>query len=96
MALFEAISEQDLSVRQVEEMVKTLNEKEPDEVALPSAPKAKKIIELQGEYKKIAGDLKSKFNKSVEFKRLSTGKGKIIIPFKSDEELTKVLSLLGM
>lgn len=96
LALFEAISEQDLSVRQVEEMVKTLNEKEPDEVALPSAPKAKKIIELQGEYKKIAGDLKSKFNKSVEFKRLSTGKGKIIIPFKSDEELTKVLSLLGM
>jgi ParB family chromosome partitioning protein len=96
IALFEAISEQDLSVRQVEEMVKSLNEKEPEEIISSAIPKAKKIAELSGEYKKIAQELKSKFNKSAEFKRLSSGKGKIVIPFNSDEDLVKLLGMLGM
>ncbi len=96
LALFEAISEQDLSVRQVEEMVKSLNEKDPEEPVSPSSPKAKKIIELSGEHKKIAQELKSKFSKHAEFKRLSSGKGKIMIPFNSDEELRKLLGMLGM
>ncbi|MBL0048010.1 MAG: ParB/RepB/Spo0J family partition protein [Bacteroidetes bacterium] len=96
IALFEAISEQDLSVRQVEEMVKSLNEKEPDEVIATSVPKAKKLIELSGEHKKIASELKSKFSKSAEFKRLPNGKGKIVIPFNSDEDLNKLLSMLGV
>ncbi len=96
LALFEAISEQDLSVRQVEEMVKSLNEKEPDEVLVNIAPKAKKLIELSGEHKKIAGELKSKFSKRTELKRLPSGKGKIIIPFNSDEDLNKLLGMLGI
>lgn len=96
IALFEAISEQDLSVRQVEEMVKSLNEKEPDEVIATSIPKAKKLIELSGEHKKIASELKNKFSKSAEFKRLPNGKGKIVIPFNSDEDLNKLLSMLGV
>ncbi len=96
IALFEAISEQDLSVRQVEEMVKSLNEKEPDEAIATSIPKAKKLIELSGEHKKIASELKNKFSKSAEFKRLPNGKGKIVIPFNSDEDLNKLLSMLGV
>lgn len=96
IALFEAISEQDLSVRQVEEMVKSLNEKEPDEAIATSIPKAKKLIELSGENKKIASELKNKFSKSAEFKRLPNGKGKIVIPFNSDEDLNKLLSMLGV
>mgnify|MGYP003594558271 CR=1 FL=1 len=96
LALFEAISEQDLSVRQVEEMVKSLNEKEPEEVIPSAVPKAKKLIELSGEYKKIAAELKNKFSKSAEFKRLPSGKGKIVIPFKSDEDLNKLLAQLGL
>lgn len=96
LALFEAISEQDLSVRQVEEMVKSLNEKEPEDIELPVAPKAKKLIELTAEHKKLAQELKHKFHKKAEFKRLPSGKGKIIIPFNSDEDLAKLRSTLGL
>ena len=96
LALFEAISEQDLSVRQVEEMVKKLNENEKEEVNISKVKKGKKLIELSSEYKKIAGELKNKFSNKAEFKRRPNGKGKIIIPFASDEDLNKLRGILGI
>ena len=96
MAIFESIIEQDLSVRQVEEMVKSIHEKEPDAAPVSTSTKAKKTIELSGEYKKLAQTLKSKLSPKAEFTRQSNGKGKIVIPFNSDEDLQKIIKMLGV
>lgn len=87
--IFEQILKYDFSVRKVEEIVRELANPKPGE----EARKMVKKNEL-GDYIELQQHLSRRFHARVELKRNESGKGKIVIAFKSDEELEKIVSIL--
>ena len=88
--IFEQILKYDFSVRKVEEIVRELaNPKTEGEERTLS----RKKTEI-GDYIALQKHLAQRFNTKVELKRNETGKGKIVISFKSDDELEKIIGLL--
>jgi ParB family transcriptional regulator, chromosome partitioning protein len=90
--IYEQILEYDFSVRKVEEVVRELtteSEKTPE----PEEPKKEKV-EIPEEYKKLKQQLSGFFKTNIQFSRADDGKGKIVIPFRSDEELEKIIAIL--
>lgn len=86
--IFNQTVKNDLSVRKVEEMVRELAQGE------DSKKKEKKKEELPAEYEQLRQQLSNFFKTNIQFARGSNGKGKIVIPFRSDEELEKIISEL--
>ena len=93
--IFEQILKYDFSVRKVEEIVRELSnpQSEPEVVPEPVAEKPKKTNEI-GDYIELQKHLSRCFDTKVELKRNENGKGKIVIAFRSDEELEKIIELL--
>ena len=83
------IIDEGLSVRRTEEMIRNLNEK------TQSTRTRNNKKQLPEEYKQLKEHLTYQFNTNVDFKRNDNGRGKIIIPFKSDEDLERIMSLLN-
>lgn len=88
--IFEQILKYDFSVRKVEEIVRELANPKPEgeEGTLP-----RKKTEI-GDYIALQKHLAERFNTKVELKRNEAGRGKIVISFKSDDELEKIIGLL--
>jgi ParB family chromosome partitioning protein len=83
----------DLSVRDVEDLVRGVK----SEITKPASEKTKKETdkaELTFEQKQIMEDLRAVFNTKVMINRDPKGKGKIVIPFRSDNDLKRILDLL--
>ncbi|HEX2934199.1 MAG TPA: ParB/RepB/Spo0J family partition protein [Bacteroidales bacterium] len=91
--IFNQIVEDDLSVRQVEELVRQLNEPQPEIVQVPKNGKPVKET-LPAEFDSYKSQLRSIFNSKVELKRDNKGTGKIVIPFNTDSELIQIMSLV--
>ncbi len=85
LSLYNKILEQELSVRKVEELVRNLNT--PKEEVIPNKE------EPQKDYESLKKDLVSFFNSKIDFKRNNNGSGKIVIPFKSDEDLERIIAI---
>ncbi len=89
LAIFALALEQDLSVRQIEDLAR--GEK------IKLTPKVTKVDKpLTMEDKAIDKKLESIFNKSYNFKRSANGKGKITLSFNNDTELSHILSFFGI
>lgn len=88
LTIFQRIILENLSVRDVENIVKNFNE-QPEK----ASQVAKKIASLPEEYAQLQNHLSKHFNSGVEFKRNKKGEGRIIISFKSDEELERILGI---
>lgn len=86
--IYYKILEEELSVRKVEELVKQLKEKGRGPAEKP------KIKALDEEYNELKTKLTDFFNTKIDFKRSDNGSGKIIIPFKSDKDLEKIMATL--
>ena len=90
--IFEQILKYDFSVRKVEEIVREIANPKPEAVEdEPVKPKKKNEI---GDYIELQQHLSRRFETKVELKRNAAGKGKIVIAFKSDAELEKIIGLL--
>lgn len=86
--LHQEIIDKGLSVRKVEEMVRSLN-------SMPLKPvSGKQPAAASFEYQKLQKDLASRFASKVKLKVGQNGKGAIEIPFVSDEDLSRILELL--
>jgi len=89
LALFALILEQDLSVREVEELAKGAK--------LNYKPKVKReTTPLSIEEKLILGQLKERFDRFVEYKKNAKGGGKIILNFSNEDDLNIILKKLGI
>ncbi len=89
LAIFALAIEQDLSVRQVEDLAR--GEK------LKFSPKTTRIEKpLTIEDKTIAKQLEAIFNKSYQFKRNTKGGGNLTLSFSNDEELKHIISFFGI
>ena len=93
LALYEQIVEQGLSVRNVEEMVRQLAEGgQPEAIATPEKTARKPMF--PEEFQLLKDHLCRFFNTKVQLSCNEKGKGRITIPFSSEEELEKLIGLL--
>jgi ParB family chromosome partitioning protein len=83
--VFSKILSQDLSVRQVESLAK----KSKDIGISQETPE-----EIRSDYEDLREHLSHYFGATIEFKRSNKGTGRIVIPFKSDEDLQRIVSIL--
>ncbi|MCF0191751.1 MAG: ParB/RepB/Spo0J family partition protein [Marinilabiliaceae bacterium] len=94
--LYKQTLENGYSVRRIEELVREYKEenagKSEDETPTRAA-KARKPS-LSAEYIPLKNQLATFFSADVRLERSDTGKGKITIPFTSDEELERIMALL--
>ncbi len=89
LAIFALALEQELSVRQIEELAR--GEK------LKVTPKVSRVERpLTTEDKTIAKELDKIFNKSYSFKRNSKGGGNLNLSFSNESELQHILSFFGI
>lgn len=97
LEIFEQIKSYDLSVRKVEALVQDLLAGVSVEITdggeVSNIKPIKKRSEL-GVYTALQDKLRSYFNQKVTLVRNDNGRGKIVLPFKSDEELEKIIALL--
>jgi len=84
--VFSKILSQDLSVRQVESLAK----KSKDTEVSNETP----VEEIRSDYEDLREHLSHYFGATIEFIRSNKGSGRIVIPFKSDEDLQRVVSIL--
>jgi ParB family chromosome partitioning protein len=81
------IIDEALSVRKTEEMIRDINN--------PQAAGKKVNNKLPEEFEQVKKHLTEHFSSKVDLKRTTKGNGKIVIPFKSDEDLERIMELLG-
>lgn len=87
LLLLKKILDKDLSVRKVEDIVRKLDDNASDKK--PPTPSS-----LPEKYENSKEFINTKFNTKIELVRSNKGPGKIVIRFKSDEELDKIISVL--
>jgi ParB family chromosome partitioning protein len=86
--VFEEIVKGNLSVREVESLVKDIQQKS------GKVKKKKEITPQAFTIQKISNDLTGRFGSRIEIKQQKNGKGKLSIPFNSDADLERIYNLL--
>lgn len=86
LKLFYRIIDKDLSVRKVEEMVRDLKNKDNKKEISPKPT-------LAVEYEQLRTQLSEYFKTKIQFSKDNNGAGKIVIPFKTDEELEHIIDI---
>jgi len=89
LAIFALALEQDLSVRQIEELARGEKIK-----VTPKVSRVEKPLTIED--KVITKHLDKLFNKSYKFKRNSKGGGNITLNFSNDTELQNIVSFFGI
>lgn len=90
--VFKEILTKDLSVRKVEDLVRSLQGSKKEQSS--SSSNNTKSLRNNFEYQKIQDDLSSKFGNKVLIKADEKGKGSINIPFLSTDDLNRILEML--
>ena len=86
MEVFSKILSQDLSVRNVESLAK--------KARTTGEAKSPVVDNIRSDYEDLREHLSHYFGANIEFKRSNKGSGHIVIPFKSDEDLQRIVSVL--
>ena len=86
--IFDQMIKKNLSVRQVEELVRNI-EKGP-------SGKPLKTVTDNPKNKRYTYQLSTHFGTDVELKQFANKKGKIVIPFSSDNDLNRILDVLDL
>ena len=93
LMVYEQIVEYDFSVRKTEEIIRALNE-EPETAADLQKPVVKpKRLKTPGDYEPLKKHLSDFFRSKVAFNMNEKGVGKITIPFRSSEDLERIIQL---
>ena len=87
--VYRSIVEQDLSVRQAEALAKQVMRGGPTKPAEP------KKIELSYDQQRFRSDLEIKFRTKVAISKDEKGAGKMLISFKNDEDLNRIMKLMA-
>jgi ParB family chromosome partitioning protein len=82
------IIDDELSVRQAEELVRQLQS-----VKIKDPSKIEKKRKLNDDFTQLSDHLNKIFSTKVNFRINEQGKGKIVIPFESPEEMERILGV---
>ena len=91
VAVFDQIVEGSLSVRQVEELSRNIHS-----YRSKLGKGSNKEVEATFELKKLIDDLAEHFKAKVNVQKTANGSGKMTIPFKSEEDLGRILNILEL
>ena len=91
LMVYDQILKYDFSVRKVEEIIRELNGENKTE---EDKKVKKKVLVTSNDYLQLQKHLSSCFATDIDFKRNSKGNGKIIIPFKNDNDLERIIAIL--
>lgn len=91
--IFDMIVKEKLSVRKVEELVKETKEAQKNDVK-EKKTKTKKADPLSFTQQKFKDDLASLLKSKVKMKLTDKGSGNLVIPFKSEEDLERIMKIL--
>ncbi|MBL4624711.1 MAG: ParB/RepB/Spo0J family partition protein [Flavobacteriales bacterium] len=91
LTIFKKILADSLSVRQVEELVRGVDQKKSIQ-----PKKASGWGELSFEQQKLREDLSDMFGNKITIKKDDSGKGKLEIPFNSDEDLDRIAGFFNL
>lgn len=83
------IVDEDLSVRDAEKLVRQLNK-----IAVHPSKRGKIVLPLK--YETMKDSIQQHLDRKVELKRSPKGKGTLVIPFASDNDLQTIISKLGI
>lgn len=88
--VFKEVVEKGLSVRQVEQLVKTMaSEKQ-------AATDKAAAVKLPPAYKRIEDNMSSHFSTKVKMDRKKNGRGSIVIEFFNDEDLERIMDKMNL
>jgi ParB family chromosome partitioning protein len=90
MEVFNRIIKEGLSVRKTEDIVRKLNAAKEQK---NQAGQSNQQNTLPKEYEELKNELSQYLKTDVDVKRNGKGVGKIIIPFKSDEQLDQIMAI---
>jgi ParB family chromosome partitioning protein len=88
LMIYEQVIKYDFSVRKVEEVVRQLTHE--------GQYISRRKYSTPEEYMQLKNHLSERFGCSIEFKKNIEGKGKIVIPFNSDEELERIMGIFDL
>jgi ParB family transcriptional regulator, chromosome partitioning protein len=88
LRLFKQVVEKELSVRKAEELARKF-EQDMQKKASELTPQD----EVPQPYEALKNQLSEFFNANIMFQRSNNGKGKIVIPFRSDDELERIIGI---
>jgi len=92
---FEEVLKNDLSVRKLEDLVRSMSDKNAVKLADKTKSPADKAAQaFSSEYQRIQSDLAAKFDAKVSLKADKSGSGSIQIPFISTDDLNRILEML--
>jgi ParB family chromosome partitioning protein len=92
---FEEVLKNDLSVRKLEDLVRSMSDKNTfKSTDKTKSPAAKAEQAFSSEYQRIQSDLAAKFDAKVSLKADKSGSGSIQIPFISTDDLNRILEML--
>lgn len=94
LELYNKVIREGLSVRKVEALVKKRVEEESKSDKKTISPKT--MRKTSEEFDVLKQHLSRFFNTQVEFKYSKSGKGKISIPFDSNEELERIIGIFDV
>jgi ParB family chromosome partitioning protein len=95
LAIYQQIVLNDLSVRDVEDIARGAKSETATTTSKSKTDKKETVkTALSFEQKQVLDDLRAVFNAKVLINKDEKGKGKIVIPFKSDNDLKRILDLL--
>ncbi|MDO5017650.1 MAG: ParB/RepB/Spo0J family partition protein [Porphyromonas sp.] len=100
LAFYEEVLRDHISVRELEQMVKTYNEPDDPEEEVPTEPSpaspavGRKSITDSAELQLLTRRFRDLFGTKVNMTLNEQGKGRISIPFESNDQLEHILSLL--
>jgi ParB family transcriptional regulator, chromosome partitioning protein len=92
LEIYQQIVQNSLSVREAEDLARGVKLENKTNTKGKADKKAKGKLSL--EKTKVVEDLRAVFNTKVNISQENNGKGKIVIPFKSDNDLKRILDLL--
>lgn len=88
--LYKQVVSYDFSVRKIEEIVRKLNDEEQEE----KKPEKKPVPKYPREFEELKKHLSKHFDSNVDFKINNKGKGRIVIPFNSANDLERIIGVL--
>jgi ParB family chromosome partitioning protein len=92
LEIYNRIITENLSVRDVEDMARWQNKKPESLLRVKKSSDSS----LPEKLKKVNESIKISFGKKAELRRQNNGKGRIVIPFTSDDDLERILTLLDI
>ena len=95
LALYKQILTDDLSVRDVEQMAREYSTAEPSDRAKSQEEVRRAAKERIAQYRSTTDQISRIFGTKVKMSCNAAGKGRITIPFASDDQLQEILSMLS-